>query len=153
MKRTKTRLYICITLLVINLTVIWGNSLLPGNLSGAISNAVKDFVLLFLPMRPGGPSSGGGLIRKLAHFTEFACLGVVLSWLIRMLTTQKLRHYLLPLFGGVLAACVDETIQRFVPDRGPNIFDVGIDTLGVVTGIVIISLIQIRKQKLTIRRK
>jgi VanZ family protein len=33
---------------------------------------------------------------------------------------------------------VDETIQRFVPDRGPSIFDVGIDTCGVLTGMLLI---------------
>ena len=148
MKRTNKRLFVCIALLVLNLTVIWGNSLLPGPVSGAISNAVKNFVMLFLPTGPADSSAGGGLIRKLAHFTEFACLGVVLSWLVRMLSAEKLRRFLMPLFAGILVACVDETIQRFVPDRGPNILDVGIDTLGIAVGIVIISLIQIKKQKL-----
>ena len=36
---------------------------------------------------------------------------------------------------GTLAACVDETIQLFVPDRGPAIRDVVIDTCGVIAGM------------------
>ena len=148
MKRTKTRRIVCIALLVVNLTVIWGNSLLPGEISGAISNAVKNFVMLFLPKGPGGPATGGGLIRKLGHFTEFSCLGMLLSWLVRMLCEDKIQVCLKPFFWGVLVACVDETIQRFVPDRGPNILDVGIDALGIVMGIVIISLLQMKNKKI-----
>jgi VanZ family protein len=55
---------------------------------------------------------------------------------------------LLALGSGFLTACVDETIQRFVPDRGPSIFDVGIDTAGVAVGIAILLFIYfIRKRK------
>jgi VanZ family protein len=39
---------------------------------------------------------------------------------------------------GFGAACVDETIQRFVPDRGPSLKDVGIDTCGVALGIFLL---------------
>lgn len=42
---------------------------------------------------------------------------------------------------GCLAGCVDETIQRFVPDRGPSILDVGIDTLGAAFGVAMLLLI------------
>ncbi|MBR6684262.1 MAG: VanZ family protein, partial [Firmicutes bacterium] len=56
--------------------------------------------------------------------------------------------YLYSLLAGIAAACIDETIQIFVPGRGPGIADVGIDTLGVTLGIVFISLIQqIKKNK------
>lgn len=146
MIRTQKRLTVCTVLLCFNLAFIWGNSLLPGHISGAISDWVKEIVsLLFAGGSGQGP--GGGLLRKLAHFTEFACLGMVLSWLFRMLRQKKWEHLLLPLAGGFLAAALDETIQCFVPDRGPAIKDVGIDTLGVMLGIVIISLIQWFKNK------
>ena len=41
---------------------------------------------------------------------------------------------------GFGAACVDETIQCFVPDRGPGIKDVMIDTAGVAVGITLLLL-------------
>lgn len=140
MVNTKKRLRICTALLILNIAFIWGNSLLPGEISGAISNGLKAFLETLMGVQEG-PPGGGGLLRKLAHFTEFACLGVLLRWLFGMLFAKKWQKYLLPLGAGVAVACVDETIQLFVPDRGPGIKDVGIDTLGLVLGIFIISLI------------
>ena len=141
MVRTKKRLTLCLCLLAVNLAFIWGNSLLPGKISGAFSDLVKNLLAAILP---GGSSasSGGGLLRKLAHFTEFTCLGLLLSWLFRMLRQSSWQQILFPLAAGIGAAALDETIQIFVPDRGPALKDVGIDTAGVLLGVVIISLIQ-----------
>ena len=135
MKRTDTRLRLCITLLTCNLIFIWGNSLLPGEVSGAFSDWVKSILAQLFAGAPGGPA-GGGLLRKIAHFTEFAALGMCLAWLHGMLQKGRLQ----PFLWGVLAAAVDETIQRFVPDRGPSIRDVCIDSAGVLTGIVLLWL-------------
>ncbi len=134
MVQTDKRLRICTALLICNLIFIWGNSLLPGEVSGAFSDWVKG--ILAKLFSTGQETSGGGLLRKIAHFTEFASLGLLLSWLFGML--QKGRGY--PLLCGAMAACIDETIQIFVPDRGPAIKDVCIDTCGVVTGMIILSL-------------
>ena len=133
MIRTDRRIRICTTLLVLNLCFIWGNSLLPGEVSGAFSDWVKEILTFLLP-GDSLESSGGGLLRKAAHFTEFAALGALLAWRTAM-AGRKAPGALL--WGG-LAACVDETIQRFVPDRGPSLMDVGIDTCGVLTGILLL---------------
>ncbi|MBP3684794.1 MAG: VanZ family protein [Oscillospiraceae bacterium] len=135
MIRTDKRLRICTALLICNLAFIWGNSLLPGEISGAISDFVKELIAMFLPAGPD-QAPGGGLLRKIAHFTEFTALGALLGWLFGMLNRGKL----LPFGCGVLAASIDETIQRFVPDRGPSIKDVCIDSCGVLTGIVLLYL-------------
>ena len=88
-------------------------------------------------------------MRKLAHFTEFACLGMLLRWLFGMLLQKKWQYYTWPAIGGVAVASLDETIQMFIPGRGPHIKDVGIDTLGLALGIFIISLItHIKKNQL-----
>ena len=137
MIRTEKRIRLCQTLLVLNLILIWGNSLLPGDVSGAISDAVKALLMpiveLFFP-GSGSAEGGGGLLRKVAHFTEFTSLGLCLSWLMAML--QK--HKALPLLFGFLTACVDETIQSFVPGRNPSPVDVAIDTSGVLTGMILL---------------
>ena len=133
MKCTDKRLRLCVTLLICNLVFIWGNSLLPGEVSGAFSDWVKSLLAYLLPMGPDD-GSGGGLLRKAAHFSEFAALGMCLAWLHGMLQKGKLR----PFLWGVLAASVDETIQRFVPDRGPSVKDVCIDSAGVLTGIILL---------------
>ena len=44
MIRTDKRLRLCITLLICNLIFIWGNSLLPGEISGAFSDWVKSIL-------------------------------------------------------------------------------------------------------------
>jgi len=141
MVKTKTRLTLCITLLCCNIAFIWGNSLMTAEVSRAFSTWVKE-ILSVLFAEGGAEESGGGdhLLRKLAHFTEFACLGACLSWLVRMVRPKSWEYYGLPLIGGCLVACVDEIIQNFVPGRGPGLLDVGIDTLGVCLGIVLITL-------------
>ena len=133
MKRTDKRLRLCTALLICNLVFIWGNSLLPGEISGAFSDWVKSLLAQLLPMGPDD-GSGGGLLRKVAHFTDFTALGMLLAWLHGMLQKGKLQ----PFLWGILAASVDETIQCFVPDRGPGIKDVCIDSAGVLTGIILL---------------
>ena len=145
MIRTKKRLWLCCCLLVVNLAFIWGNSLLPGEISGAISAFVRDLLAKLFPVGAEKPDAGHGLVRKLAHFTEFCTLGMLFFWLYGMLLKKPWQHILLPFLCGLLAACMDETIQCFVPDRGPGIKDVGIDTLGVTLGIVIIYFIRKKK--------
>ena len=138
-RRTGRRMWLCACLLTANLAFIWGNSLLPGELSGMLSKWVHMLVSFLFP---GGEeeSQGHGLLRKLAHFSEFCTLGMVLSWLFAMLRKKKWAFVIPSLVCGCLAACVDETIQRFVPDRGPSIKDVGIDSAGVLLGIGLLSL-------------
>lgn len=139
MIRTEKRLRLCTALLVTNLLFIWGNSMLPGEVSGAISEAVKSMLLpivqLFFP-DAGGSGGGGGLLRKIAHFSEFCVLGMCLTWLMSMLA----KPVVFSAVCGFAAACVDETIQAFVPGRNPSPIDVAIDTSGVCTGMLLLLL-------------
>lgn len=134
---------LCCSLLVLLIVFIWGNSLMPGSVSGAISDRVKNMLAKLLPFLFQGPAgeSSGGLIRKLAHFTEYAALGITLSWLYGMLFNSLHKQIPLALVTGALTACVDETIQRFIPDRHGCLPDVGIDTAGVITGILLFTAV------------
>lgn len=146
MKRTRLRLMICLALLVLLLTFIWGNSCLPGEASGAFSAQVKNwFAHLFGGESADKDPAGHGLLRKLAHFTEFFALGLDLCWLMNMLRRKRWEAGILALVCGFLAACTDETIQYFVPGRGPGWADVGIDTLGVALGAGLLLLILLTK--------
>lgn len=135
MIRTNRRMGVCIALLIAILTFIWGNSLMPGEISQAISDWVQSLLFGVQP-RNGVPAAGNGLLRKAAHFTEFAALGTNLAWLFGMLQKGKL----LPFACGAAAACIDETIQMFVPERSPGVLDVLIDCSGVLCGIVLLYL-------------
>jgi len=134
MKKTNIRLRVCGVLILLNLSVIWGNSMLPGHISAAFSGWVRDVIKAILRMDGIGGGTGHGLLRKFGHFSEFAIFGALLTWLFAMVQKPKL----LALLCGVLVASVDETIQRFVPDRGPSLWDVLIDTAGTLAGIGIL---------------
>ena len=136
MERTDRKIRLCTALLIVNILFIWGNSLLPGSVSGAISHFVRDILAFLFPGGSSDPDGGHGLIRKLAHFTEFACLGALFAWLFGMLA----KPFSVALPCGFLVACIDEIIQRFVPNRGPAFKDVLIDTSGVLVGIGLLVL-------------
>ena len=134
MIRTDKRLRLSKWLIVLILCFIWGNSLLPGTDSGNLSGGIMTWINSFLGLGEAGAETLHLLIRKCAHFTEFACLGALLCWRFGMLGKNKAVA-----FGcGALAACIDETIQVFVPDRGPALKDVCIDSAGVLTGIILL---------------
>lgn len=146
MIRTKTRLGLCIALLLINIAFIWGNSLLPGEISGMVSDWVRDLLAPLFGSKPGD-GVGGGLLRKLAHFTEFMTLGLCLRWLWGMVLQKLPTQLIFSFLAAFLTACIDETIQVFIPGRGPGIRDVMIDTAGAVLGITILTLIHYVKLK------
>ena len=134
MKDNQKKIRFWAIMILCNILFIWGNSLLPGSVSGAISKFVSYVVYQVILGRPGSGSGGHGLLRKVAHFTEFACLGAFLTRFFFLLKKPRL----LALAGAFLVACCDETIQRFVPDRGPSFKDVLIDTSGAVIGMTLL---------------
>ena len=134
MEHNRKKIRFWAIIIVCNILFIWGNSLLPGSVSGAISKFVSYVVFEVILGRPGGGGDGHGLLRKVAHFTEFACLGAFLSRFLFLLRKPRL----LALAGAFLVACCDETIQRFVPDRGPSFRDVLIDTSGAAVGMILL---------------
>lgn len=131
---SQRRLRLCRGLIVCCLAFIWGNSLLPGAISQAVSDGLKQ--LLGLPLSAGVQASGRDLVRKLAHFTEYAALGWLLGWRVAMAEKKPA----LALILGALCACLDETIQIFAPDRGPGLADVLLDSFGVLAGILVLHL-------------
>ncbi len=135
MIRSDKGLKLARVLLVCCLVFIWGNSLLPGEISGAISDWVGQ-ILSHIFGSTGEDTPSGIPLRKIAHFTEFAVLGALLGWHHGMLGKPKYQGF----FLGAAAALVDETIQVFVPHRGPSIFDVCIDSSGVLTGMILFCL-------------
>ena len=139
MIRTRKRMTLCICLLIFNVAFIWINSMLPRAVSSAFSRLVGSVINFFFP-GPDIPSSGGGhgILRKIAHLTEFCCLGMLLHWLAGMLRQKRWEHIVYPLLAGIAVAALDETIQCFNPGRGPGILDVCIDTLGVTLGVLLV---------------
>lgn len=139
MVKTGKRLTLCGILLTGILIFIWGNSAMPGETSGALSGWVGALLSKIAPFL--STENGLHFLRKAAHFSEFAALGMILSWLFGMLLRRWPWPCLLPVLCGATAACIDETIQIFSPGRYSSMTDVLIDCSGVVTGILIFYII------------
>lgn len=90
------------------------------------------------------------MVRKLAHFSEYAVLGV-LSVLCAREFYRK-HAYWLGFIWCVLYACSDEIHQLFVPGRSGQLLDVCIDSCGALFGILCVwvwfYIRKLRKQKL-----
>ena len=148
MKRTKTRLFLSGALIVGILCFIWGNSLLPGKDSGQLSGFIGTLLQKLLPFWDLQSEEGMHFLRKAAHFSEFAALGFGFAWHYGMVCKKRGWALGLPLLCGATAAAIDETIQLFSPDRGPSIKDVGIDTCGVIAGILVMTLLHILAKRI-----
>lgn len=130
----KKKRLLCAALLAVNLAVIWGNSALPGDISGDISGGLLARLVQMFPFLK---SMGEIVLRKLGHFSEFACLGLLLGWMASLLGERGFHGIALPLLAGVLTACMDETIQIFSPGRASSLIDVWIDVSGTAAGILL----------------
>lgn len=114
---------------------IWCNSLAPGTQSGGLSLAVVGWVRSALE-GAGLPSAWvtNFLVRKCAHFTEYAVLGHLVARGIEprgRLRGLAWAALVLPL---VLVPSIDETIQLFVPGRTGTPADVLLDCCGAAAG-------------------
>lgn len=82
------------------------------------------------------------IVRKLAHFTEFTALGMLLS-IDTALFLKKMKQYIwVPFFVGVLVALVDETIQLFPVGRSSSVKDVWLDFSGVIFGTILLLVLK-----------
>ena len=128
---------------------IFSNSLQTGEESGAqssfVTNAVQKIFRVFAPNSWIATATGEayerlhGVIRTIAHFSEFALLGALLTWCWRSYTKDML-FFLIPACLVVLVPIVDECLQTLSAGRVAAISDVFTDTLGGVCGCVFAGL-------------
>lgn len=128
---------IWLAILLIYIAVVYGRSIKPA----AVSSQESGFVLaaaVELFDQAGLPSGWltDHIVRKTAHFTEYAGLGLLLFINLRSLTERRVRW-----LAGMLAVAVipflDETIQLFAEGRAAMVQDVWLDISGEVFGLVI----------------
>lgn len=84
-------------------------------------------------------------VRKIAHFSEYALLGVLAYINIKDYINKK--PYIVSIIFSLLYAVSDEIHQIFVPGRYCALLDMVIDTCGATFGILIIHLILTRWKK------
>lgn len=124
-------------LVVMTLMMIWRFSAQSSGDSSALSGKLAELVANWPGVSEIVPvETLEAILRKLAHGLVYLVLGVGLTG---AMIAQRigLIVLLVPLIGAMLAA-LDELHQSFVPGRGPSVWDVGIDTLGVVVGMMLV---------------
>lgn len=88
------------------------------------------------------------VIRKLAHYTIYTVGGFLIMNYAYTTNLKSKEKVLYSIVFGAGYAVTDELHQFFVSGRSARAFDVGIDTLGVLTGIAIYVTIRKTIEKL-----
>ncbi len=163
---------------ILTLTFIWVNSMLPGDLSGresqwvlrlveplldyVRSGQVRQAMIRFALRFPDRLSEtlirfasavedhllsrdASFLVRKAAHFSEYALLG----YLVGLLCVRRdgRSRFFLPEAACLAAALIDEGIQLFSAGRAAQLRDVCIDlsgaTLGLTVALVLLGAVRV----------
>lgn len=155
---------IAVSLLIMLYIMIFWFSAEDGDSSSAISSRITKGIL-DLYYRIAGvkniPDSAvvgdvfslEGIIRKLAHFGEYMCMGFLSYSLVTIWYEPVWRGRLWILLQLFLSAGLDEFHQSFIPGRHASMKDVMIDMTGGITGMLVIVLWQgVRRAWQHIRR-
>lgn len=132
MKHERRKAAVWWTVITLTVLLIWGQSLLGRELSRLQSESVQGFLGSLLGEWVYGTFLYRN-IRKVAHFAEYALLGM--EWMGYRLTARGARRparWLLCMFGPAVAVC-DELLQ-FISARAPRVTDVLLDCGGYVCG-------------------
>lgn len=132
--------------------LIFSFSAQDGETSSSLSGRITSEVVNLISSVSGGMSEETQfglnsilepIIRKLAHFSEYGVMGVLVFTIWCQWISKPI---ILSLPWVFISAALDEWHQTFVPGRDGNIVDVGIDTLGGICGfLVCIILIKLWK--------
>jgi len=124
---------ILMTLIILTLIFIWGQSALSVSESSSNSQTVTTTVVQPIQQAVTGEATiTDAAVRKMAHVAEFSLLGLETA----LLLVSSWKYIILSLNLGLLAAFLDETIQIF-SGRGDQISDVWLDFSGVFVGVAI----------------
>lgn len=81
------------------------------------------------------------IARKTAHFTLYFVLGILVYLLLNECNVSK--KIILSLITCIIYATSDELHQLFINQRTAKVFDVFIDTLGSLAGIILCNLVKL----------
>ncbi len=81
------------------------------------------------------------IIRKGAHLSIYTLVGILIMSFISTYKIHLKYKFLISILVGLIYASSDEIHQSFIPGRTASIIDVGIDTSGVLIGIMLVLII------------
>ena len=135
-------------LIPVTVLLIWGHSMVPADLSSQESSFLTELLNRFLSALGSPVLFSPSIVRKAAHFTEYAVLGAENAAL-RALSRGSRRDqeasgaparfpqlFLL----WVLVPAADECIQHFTPGRAMMWQDMLLDMCGYAFGVLAVSV-------------
>lgn len=128
-------------LIGICIALIFANSLTPARASYALSGA---FAKALLSKFSADPLSANLILRKIAHFLEYAALGAVMRMALNTSIAQE-HQRTAGIMIALIVPLIDEALQRTVPGRSSSLRDVAIDVCGCAAGSMICARIIKRK--------
>ena len=140
-KKRKAAVAVLTVLLLANLCFIWGNSLVSRSDSHDLSVGVLGFLPGFLRDLFPDQEQLVHIVRKAAHFTEFACLGGLSCGLLAATRAVKRHPFFHVWAGGFFVAAIDGTIQIFT-GPGSQLQDVWLDFAGFSAGLLAVLVVR-----------
>lgn len=148
MKRTLFRITMLI-LLGLTFATIFNFSSQDGQTSGNLSRKVARKIIDIFPYTKNLSEKTKNkiverlqpIIRKGAHLSIYTLVGI---FIMSFISTYKLHlkyKFSISILVGLIYAISDEIHQSFTPGRSASPIDVGIDTCGVLVGIIIVLII------------
>jgi VanZ family protein len=115
---------------------VWGHSLVAGPSSDADSLSwVGRLTPVLDALGVVGVHARNHVVRKTAHFCEYAVLGLLDHAALRPVWRRPRSRVASAVLVAALVPCVDETIQLFVPGRLGSPADVLLDMCGAACGL------------------
>lgn len=123
------------------LAFIWINSSFDGDESSGISGGILGIINNFIMSLGIKKELSEHLIRKTAHFTEYAGLSFLITMDFKLFYYDLKKCWDKVLFSGIMVSVIDETIQLFPVGRSSSISDVWIDFAGVCSAFIVTALL------------
>lgn len=129
------------------MALIYSFSAQTGEESGGLSALITQPITDFIASLRGGLSADekaalymrvDGIIRVMAHFSEYAMLGILMTLFCRLI---RIKNLWIPWLICTVFAVTDEWHQYYTPGRASDPLDVLIDTAGVICGIILLFII------------
>lgn len=143
MKKQGLRIISIVFIILISVT-IFGFSAQNGESSGSLSKSIIIKIADILNVnknRTKFEDIGEKIIRKLAHFTIYAFLGICIATFITTFKMKEKLQVICSIIWSFLYAGTDEIHQLFSPGRHGSFGDVLLDTIGAGVGICIVFII------------
>lgn len=149
MKKINIIRIVLIVLLIAMFYLIFGFSNQDGEESSGLSKRITEKIIvqfdLFHNLNKSQKEEAANklehIIRKIAHFSIYSVIGILLMSLMYTYKLKSLNRFYLSFFIGTIYSITDEFHQSFIPGRSAQVHDILIDSYGVIIGILVVVLI------------